>query len=245
MRYSWIHTCATLVFLVGACGDAGGGGSTSSTGASTGSDSTTGSSADTAGSTSATSVATDGSTGGSSGESAADTGSGSATDTGSSSAADTGTDTGGSSCGKEVCNENEYCDWITNSCGTGEIDEGHCMPRPDDCPEIYEPVCGCDGTVHGNVCDAQSQGLDVDALAGCEAPKGTFECGFMFCDPASAYCIFSPTDALPSPDSYTCALLPRQCGDNPDCGCLEQVPCAEFGCEATPDGGLQITCPGG
>lgn len=243
MNYSLIRSIAISALVLAACGDDGGGAgtSTSTTDASTGNEPTTGT-------PTSTSAATSSSTGADSGSgTAADSGSGTAAATGSGTAADSGSgsETAGASCGTEVCSDSEYCDWVTNSCGTQEIDEGHCMPRPDGCPDVSQPVCACDGTVYGNECDAQAQGVDVDALSSCEAPEGTFTCGYRYCDPTLAYCNFSPTDVLPAPDGYACVGLPVGCGDAPDCECLADEPCAMFGCEATPDGGLQIICPGG
>ncbi|MEZ4460865.1 MAG: Kazal-type serine protease inhibitor domain-containing protein [bacterium] len=34
---------------------------------------------------------------------------------------------------------------------------------PDVCPAIYDPVCGCDGTVYSSACTAASQGISTVA----------------------------------------------------------------------------------
>jgi hypothetical protein len=36
-----------------------------------------------------------------------------------------------------------------------------CLPRPEACILIYDPVCGCDGQTHGNACQAHAAGTDV------------------------------------------------------------------------------------
>jgi hypothetical protein len=59
-----------------------------------------------------------------------------------------------------------YC--MPTSCGAAA---GTCTPIPGVCPEIYQPVCGCDGMKYANSCFAQVAKLGYSATdAGCPAP---------------------------------------------------------------------------
>ena len=150
---------------------------------------------------------------------------------------------GGSECGGAAgltCGADEYCNYGDNSCGATDS-TGICTPRPMACDDIYQPTCGCDGTVYSNECDANVVGQDASGLGGCTAPAGTFACGQTFCADGQQYCQRAISDVGGEPDSYTCVSLPAGCDA---CACLANEPCGSS-CEQAPGGGLTVTCLGG
>jgi hypothetical protein len=63
-----------------------------------------------------------------------------------------------------ACNSNELCDKGTANCNG----VGKCTPIPQFCPQIVNPVCGCDKKTYNNSCYA-NKGLTSVAYSGvCE-----------------------------------------------------------------------------
>ena len=58
------------------------------------------------------------------------------------------------------CAAAEFCDYPMSSCGQ-EASSGMCRARPEVCPAVVMPVCGCDGSDYNNACEANRQGTDV------------------------------------------------------------------------------------
>lgn len=82
------------------------------------------------------------------------------------------------------CGDDEFCDFAL-SCGFGDT-PGVCKKRPQACPEVFSPVCGCDGQTHSNSCDAAAAGTDVISEGECQL-EGE-ECGETICDPGMVCC---------------------------------------------------------
>lgn len=144
--------------------------------------------------------------------------------------------------GSEPCAPDEYCDFTDDQCGSAG--PGVCVKKPLGCDGNFEPTCGCDGAIHGNVCEAASAGADVSNLGGCKPPPGTFGCGAKFCTLGAEYCEDFYSDVGGEPPTFTCKLLPEPCAPMPGCACLADVLCG-FNCAVTGDGGLKVSCGGG
>lgn len=57
------------------------------------------------------------------------------------------------------------CLYPEGDCGTSQ--QGVCSPKPELCPRIEDPVCGCDGNSYGNDCVANEMGVSVDYRGEC------------------------------------------------------------------------------
>lgn len=74
------------------------------------------------------------------------------------------------------CDQDEFCDSAYACSGAGE-----CVPRPESCGLVLDPVCGCDADTYDNACFAAASGVRVSALGSCDCNDNAD------CDP-DAYC---------------------------------------------------------
>ncbi len=141
----------------------------------------------------------------------------------------------------QPCASTHFCDYPDNLCGQGQ--PGKCEIRPKGCYAVYQPVCGCDGAVSGNDCEAYTKGSDVNAKGACTL-TGYFACGEQFCSTSGEYCERGVSDVGGEPDSFKCMPLPSGCPGGVNCACLTAEPCGSL-CEADAQGNITLTCPGG
>ena len=67
------------------------------------------------------------------------------------------------------CGPNEFCDF-GDGAQCGRLEQfGRCLARPDACPRLRAPVCGCDGETYQNACESNRAGVPVDYAGACEA----------------------------------------------------------------------------
>jgi len=69
---------------------------------------------------------------------------------------------GNADCDKE---QREFCRRPAGQCGG----EGTCEAKAEVCIEIYQPVCGCEGTTYANDCKAAEAGASVQSEGECAA----------------------------------------------------------------------------
>ena len=65
------------------------------------------------------------------------------------------------------CGAGAYCNFTAAaSCGMAD-QTGKCDDKPQFCPAVVIPVCGCDGKTYNNSCEANRAGADVHTAGAC------------------------------------------------------------------------------
>lgn len=123
-------------------------------------------------------------------------------------------DAGGATCASALdCSPAEHCARPPGRC----FGPGECRARPLACPDVADPVCGCDWSEHANPCEASAAGTGVMQAGAC--PTRTFD---------TEWCDREP--AAPS-EPAGCA----RCFDDRDCGGLAPI-CVASACVAGGEG---------
>ena len=112
---------------------------------------------------------------------------------------------GGSGCAtNDDCDAADYCN--LENC----TPPGTCETRPINCPDIFMPVCGCDGETYSNGCDAAAAGVAVASEGECRCESND-DCV------AADYCASDVSCNEPG----ECVVRPLTCPAvfDPVCGC--------------------------
>ena len=122
----------------------------------------------------------------------------------------------GGQCLSPQCTSNSDCetgDYCSKSAGDCD-GQGTCSPRPEVCPDVWDPVCGCDGQTYANACEAAAAGVNVEYRGVCVTSQCTSNSD---CETGD-YCSKSAGNC---DGRGTCSPRPEQCSIiwDPVCGC--------------------------
>ncbi len=151
------------------------------------------------------------------------------------------------------CAAGAFCECRRGSCTTTA---GVCVLRPQVCPDVVAPVCGCDGTTYGNDCLRQQAGACKLHDGSCVATGGCFDtiagqCTGQACSPAAGcplpneFC--SPACGSPPPAGTCFDTVARKCTTE-SCGadhaCLPNQFCVTTCPPPPPSGRCFVTVDG-
>lgn len=115
------------------------------------------------------------------------------------------------------CADGQYCNSIRDGICPNRRHFGVCAVEPQICPDIFQPVCGCDNQTYPNSCHAAAAGVAVLHTGECAVTK-------QFCGgiaaipcPGEGRCADDPTDNCDPADGGA------DCGGI--CSCIETVLC--------------------
>lgn len=129
----------------------------------------------------------------------------------------------------DTCGREGWCDFDDGGlCGAADA-TGVCRPRPDVCPTVFMPVCGCDHVTYGNACEAHASGIDDATTGACSGEPAL--CAAVLCMEGT---LCQVCDAPGGPE-------PRCLRPGETCEGTSTRDCRSVGC---PDGATCTRCSG-
>ena len=119
----------------------------------------------------------------------------------------------------DMCGEGHYCWYPDGQCDI--IETGKCQPIPLGCPDVWEPVCGCDGKTYGNYCEMQTASQSLQYKGECK-DKPIVCGGFVGIPcPVGMYCKMPDGTCNGADMQGICTTVPQGCFAlwDPVCGC--------------------------
>jgi hypothetical protein len=125
----------------------------------------------------------------------------------------------GQACGPNgtPCPNGSFCKFPIGTCGDPTV-PGTCTPIPQGCPDVWDPVCGCNNVTYGNECDADAAGVSIAHKGECEQVCGGI--AGIPC-PKGEFCKFPPGQCDVADLQGVCQPIPTACPAvwDPVCGC--------------------------
>jgi hypothetical protein len=121
-----------------------------------------------------------------------------------------------------ACPSGQFCKFADFMCPAPGA-SGSCSAIPMGCPDLWAPVCGCNGKTYGNSCEAAAAMQSIEHKGECRDVTAPSCGGFTgsVC-PTGMYCDY-PTGSFcgGADETGTCRSRPSACSteNKPVCGC--------------------------
>lgn len=105
------------------------------------------------------------------------------------------------------CQSGEVCNLQDSTCSILDL-AGVCVLRPEFCPELYDPVCGCDGVTYPNDCFRLQAGAIRAHTGPCPTRPPPLQCASI---PCGGSCFIYPQGPEDFIEVGTCAVVENNC----------------------------------